>query len=162
MDFQICEMTTAYAIEISTWTYQEQYQIYSMDNTDECRSELLGGEYYAVIDSIGELVGYFCFGEAAQVPIGRTFGVYSTIKYKDIGLGMKPQFCGQGKGYDFISAGICFAKCELSASELRLTVARFNQRAIKVYDKIGFREKYSFVREANNEKTEFLVMYLEG
>ncbi len=57
--------------------------------------------------------------------------------------------------------GIGFARCMFSASALRLTVACFNQRAITEYEKTGFRERFSFIRETTKDRIDFLVMHLE-
>ena len=160
IDYKIIPMTTEYAAMISSWQYMNEYSLYSMDNTDACHSELLNGEYFVVLDNDVEPIGYFCFGESAQVPAGKQHGVYGSNLYMDIGLGMNPALCGHGKGHAFILSGIRYAKQRLAAPAFRLTVARLNQRAITVYTKIGFKEVHSFIRETANECMEFAVMCL--
>jgi RimJ/RimL family protein N-acetyltransferase len=56
----------------------------------------------------------------------------------DFGLGMKPELCGKGHGYAFVNLGLDFAGNTLNAKLIRLTVAAFNSRAIRVYESIGF------------------------
>ncbi|MED4585234.1 GNAT family protein [Brevibacillus choshinensis] len=75
----------------------------------------------------------------------------------DIGLGMKPELTGQGFGQAFLKWGIDFALQHYSPSQLRLSVAAFNQRAIRQYSKVGFREVGSF----QNKDVLFLVMTME-
>lgn len=148
------------ANQISKWVYQEPYSIYSMAGSDECIKELLDGLYYTVTDDKNNLVGYYCFGDAAQVPVGRQFGVYSDNDKTDIGLGINPNLCGKGLGYDFLEKGMSFARNQLSMKEFRLTVAVFNQRAIKVYERLGFRKVASFKRVMENSTIEFIVMII--
>jgi [ribosomal protein S18]-alanine N-acetyltransferase len=160
MEFIIEKMNYDRAKQISEWAYQEPYSIYCMDGSDECINELLDCLYYTVTDDKNNIVGYYCFGEAAQVPVGRQFGVYSDNDKTDIGLGINPNLCGKGLGYDFLKNGMSFASDQLSIKEFRLTVAVFNQRAIKVYERLGFRKVASFMRAIENSTIEFIVMIL--
>lgn len=75
-------------------------------------------------------------------------------------MGIKPNLCGQGLGLNFFSSGLEFARSKLSSKGFRLTVATFNQRAIKVYERIGFKKVNSFERISENGKIKFLVMIL--
>ncbi|GAA0180876.1 GNAT family protein [Clostridium sediminicola] len=160
MELNIKQMNYDEAKKISKWIYKESYSIYSMDESDNCINELLNGHYFSVSDRENNLVGYYCFGESAQVPVGNRFGVYDSEDITDIGLGIKPNLCGQGLGLDFLSSGLEFARNKLSAKGFRLTVATFNQRAIKVYQRVGFKKVNSFERISEIGKIEFWVMIL--
>ena len=76
----------------------------------------------------------------------------------DIGLGIKPNLCSKGLGFNFLCEGINFAKNKLLAKSIRLTVASFNKRAIKVYKRAGFEKVHSFERITETERTDFQVM----
>lgn len=158
MKLTIDAMSVEAAVLISRWVYPAPYSVYSQDASDDCRNELLDGNYFSVYDATGNLLGYYCVGEAAQVPAGKAFGVYDDTDITDIGLGMNPEFCGQGRGLDFVNAGLTFVREKFAATGFRLTVAVFNQRAIKVYEKAGFRQVNSFVRLSQPGEMEFLVM----
>lgn len=158
MELNIKPMNCDEAKQISKWVYKEQYSIYSMDGSEECINELLNGWYFSASDTKNALVGYYCFGEAAQVPAGNQFEVYASKDFIDIGLGIKPDLCGHGFGADFLTNGLEFAKKKLSVNGFRLTVAAFNKRAIKVYEKAGFKKVNSFYRISDAGKTEFWVM----
>lgn len=140
--------------DISTWQYKDEYYIYSMNQSQKLYDELLGGCYYAVEDENERLVGYFCTGDSAQVP--NECGVYADKSYTDIGLGLKPSMCGVGFGQDFVSAGLRYFSNTLNTNKFRLTVASFNTRAIKVYQRAGFLYKTSFVKPSSD--IEFYVM----
>lgn len=148
------------ARHISQWKYEDPYSIYSMDGSEECINELLNEFYYSALDENGQIVGYYCFGESAQVPAGNQFGAYDDNNVTDIGLGMCPEFCGQGAGSEFLSEGIRFAKENLNANRFRLTVANFNKRAIKAYKSGGFKEHMAFVRSSDKGNLEFITMIL--
>ena len=65
--YQILPMTEEYAKQISHWTYEGEYSIYSFQPDEETLAELLDGSYFAC--TFGqELVGYFCFGASATIP----------------------------------------------------------------------------------------------
>ena len=145
------------AEKIITWRYEEPFSIYNIEFSEENLEELVNGTYYSVHGS-NKLIGYFCFGEAAQVPAGKQLGVYNSKDFTDIGLGMRPDLCGQKLGYSFLREGLKFARSQLSANNFRLTVAAFNQRAIKVYRRSGFEKVTSFERIADKKKITFEVM----
>ena len=149
------------AKQISKWIYKEPYSIYSMEESEEGINEFLNGEYFSALNTKNELIGYYCFGDSAKVPAGNQYGVYDLKDITDIGLGIKPNLCGQGIGVDFLNAGLVFAKNKLSAEKFRLTVATFNERAIKVYTKSGFKKINSFERISECGNTKFIVMNLE-
>lgn len=161
MKFNIQLMNYEQAKQISKWIYKGPYSIYSMVESDECINELLDEGYFSVLDTQNQIVGYFCFGDSAKVPVGNKYGVYELKDTIDIGLGIMPDLCGQGIGYDFLKAGLDFAKNKFAVRKFRLTVAAFNERAIKVYAKLGFKEINSFERISEFGNTKFIVMNLE-
>ena len=153
-------MNTKIAFEISKWIYDGPYLLYSFQNTEETINELMNYEYYFANRNPGnELFGFFCFGEAALVPTYEK-EAYNEIAL-DIGLGMKPEFCGRGLGFGFLCAGLEFAKMNKleGRSKIRLTVADFNKRAIRLYEKAGFK----YVRSLKHDETgiKFNVMILD-
>lgn len=133
---RILQMTKPFALDISTWIYNEPYAIYSFQNNDETIAELISGEYYTYVDSQNRLMGYFCFGRSAQIPIENPEAY--TYDALDMGLGMKPSLCGKGLGLSFLNDGIAFAEKNFKPKQYRLTVASFNKRAIHLYEKAGF------------------------
>ncbi|AHA74613.1 GNAT family N-acetyltransferase [Bacillus thuringiensis] len=153
----IHKLTEEEANEINTWTYEEPYSLYSFSGEKEVIEELLDGTYYGCCDDQGEFIGYFCFGENAQVPGGRDTNVYGGEEAIDIGLGMKPALTGKGMGKEFFQAGIAFATKEFNANMFRLSVATFNTRAITLYKNIGFKQGLIFLSRGR----EFMLMEYE-
>lgn len=59
---------------------------------------------------------------------------------------------------EFLKAGIEFAESKYAPQKIMLSVATFNQRAVKVYRKIGFEEVDTFMQDTNGDSFEFLKM----
>lgn len=156
--YTIREMTIEEAKQIMNWKYEMPYSFYNMAEDDETLTELTDGSYFSVLDEQKSLVGFFCFGENAQVPGGRKAGLYTDETYIDIGLGLHPECTGKGMGKEFLEHGIAFGKSEHFGRGLRLSVATFNKRAIKVYKKTGFIPKEKFLNGPVDNQVEFLLM----
>ena len=134
--YHIEKMTLEHAEVISNWKYQDEYAIYSFQNDSETINELMTENYYACLDQENRLIGYFCYGKAAQIPTVEA-NVYDD-NMLDIGLGLSPELCGQKAGSAFLEAGMEYARAHWGTEAFRLSVADFNVRAIKVYTKVGF------------------------
>ena len=78
--------------------------------------------------------------------------------YLDIGLGMRPEFTGQGNGLNFIKAGLQFGIEKYDFSLYRLSVANFNKRAISLYKKVGFKPVTEFINKNGETTVEFIIM----
>lgn len=134
-NYHIEPMTREYAEKIANWAYEGEYAFYSGDGTvDESFQD---GDHFVCLDEQREAAGYFCFGKDARIPTKENFE-YSP-EYLDIGLGMRPDLCGRGWGADFIRLGLDYARKFYGKDRFRLSVASFNERAIKVYQRVGFR-----------------------
>lgn len=158
MEVSIVRMSERYARSIVDWCYKEPYDIYNMGGDEEGIRELQEGLYYAALASKNELIGFFCFEKWAQVSAGNSYGAYEDKNFVDIGLGMRPDLCGQGRGHEFIIEGIEFAKRIYGNKNIRLTVIRDNIRAIKVYEKIGFKPVMDFDRFDRYGNIKFMTM----
>ncbi len=130
--------------------------MYSFTPEDEdwlLRPEL---RYHAAFDEHQELVGYFCYGEDARIPAATELGLYADESLLDVGLGMRPDRTGQGLGPAFLSAGLEFGQRNFGPDGFRLTVAAWNSRAVRLYERSGFSATGAFtVQEAGRS---FLVM----
>lgn len=150
-------MTKESASEISQWTYPGIYSCYSFDGSNETLTELMNGEYYVASDNNNKVLGYICIGKSAQIPTLEK-DIYIDETVLDIGLGLNPALCGNGFGSKFLEDGISFTKQKFNASDYRLTVASFNQRAIKVYERIGFKYSRS-VHHAVSNMIFYIMLY---
>lgn len=138
----IVDMSPENAYSISQWHYDGIYSFYSHNGQNI--DSFMDGTHYACIDPHENLIGYFCFGTDARIPTIEE-NVYED-GFMDIGLGLRPDLCGDGLGITFLSHGLDYARKYLGYEKFRLSVAAFNDRAIKVYLKAGFCKK----REVTN------------
>ena len=155
MNLSFRSMDETSARETITWRYEPPYDFYNPDpdKAEETVQWFLdpNNAYYAITDDAGKLVGYCCFGIDARVP-GGDYNADSL----DIGLGMRPDLTGQGRGTDFFAAIMDFARRTFEPQALRITVAAFNRRAMRVYEKTGFRREQTFQRSGDG--MEFLIL----
>jgi ribosomal-protein-alanine N-acetyltransferase len=149
MQFRFRPMDEIHARAIANWHYDDIYAFYDMDQDIEDLEELLDprswrGKYCAVVNERDELVGFFCIEieDAAVV----------------LGFGLRPDCTGKGLGQAFVEAGLEYAKQEFDPATFRLSVATFNRRAIRVYERLGFKSDGVFMNETNGGQYEFLRM----
>lgn len=155
MKIAIYAMDQPAASEISSWKYAKPYDFYNVDD-DQGIEEFLNGSYFKILES-GVLTGYCCFGNSAVVPAGSQYGAYPNNGAVDVGLGMKPELTGRGRGSAFVSSILEFAQSEFGATLFRLTVAHFNERAIALYRKLGFQPIMVFP----SNDVEFITMEMK-
>ena len=90
----------------------------------------------------GEVVGFFEF--------------FYNDGVLEIGLGLHPDLTGRGDGLSIVMAGLSFATNKFAPRLFKLSVATFNVRAIKVYERSGFRKTRTFWNETNSSVYEFV------
>ena len=143
------------ARKIMDWHYESPYDIYDLSSPDpeDTLQYLLDPQnaFHAIHNQTGELEAFCSFGPDGQV----TGGDYSTPAL-DIGLGVRPDLTGQGHGSEFINAVIDFATQTYSPDRLRVTIAAFNRRAKRVWEKAGFQVVQNFQGGWTN--LEFVIM----
>lgn len=150
----IDKMTKEEAILISRWTYEGIYSLYSFIQDEETIQELMNGDYYSCRNEDSSLLGYFCFQGSARIPTLED-DAYA-LEALDMGLGMQPSECDQGKGRDFMMRGLKFAGILFGARRFRLTVACFNERAIHLYKQLGFKIQKEVTHAKSQQK--FYIM----
>jgi len=131
-------MTREWAGQIQEWTYGAPYDFYNQPPSEEGVAELM--TYQAIVEE-HELIGFYCIDSPAQVP-NSTYPYSSD--FTDIGLGMRPDLTGKGYGKSFVT--YVMERAMERRKPLRLTVASFNERAIHLYETVGFRTITSFER----------------
>lgn len=149
MHFSFRPMDETCARAIAAWHYEGATSFYDMEQDAEDLAELLDplswtDHYFAGMDAGGELVGFFYF-EAEQDVVS-------------IGLGLRPDLTGKGLGQAFCEAGLQFAREKFHPRTFALDVATFNQRAIKLYRKLGFEDCGVSLQQSNDGQYEFLHM----
>jgi len=149
MQFEFTPMTWRYAETIAHWRYSGIYAFYNLEQDPEDREEFLDptgwkDTYYAVLDESEALVGFFVFEREDEAIV--------------LGLGLSPDLTSRGLGAGFVEEGLQFARRTFKPMAFRLSVAVFNQRAIRVYERLGFITERVFQQETNGGTYEFVEM----
>jgi len=113
---------------LATWRYEPPYDFYDGDVEPVLNPE----RFFAARGDDGDMVGFLYFEPKGDV-----------LEY---GLGLRPDLTGCGLGLDFFRTGLEFGRQRYRPSFVRLYVAAFNERAIKVYERAGFRETGRHIR----------------
>lgn len=128
----IIPMTRKWAEQYVSYAYAPPYTFYNIPSAlrAEALFEILspapGDEWFAVIDDEVGMLGFYEY----------------TLRGSEIelGLGLAPQYTGQGRGRGFVLNSLRFIRSRYPdfTGRLVLRVADFNQRAIRVYEACGF------------------------
>lgn len=149
-------MDEAAARAILSWRYELPYDFYNI--TPALHGEALASfldpanAYYSLHDASGDLAAVCCFGPDAQVPGGDY-----AAEALDIGAGLRPDLTGRGLGGVLIRAILDFAREQQHPAVCRVTIAEFNQRAQRVWQKAGFCPAQTFARESDGQAFVLLV-----
>ena len=151
--YRFRQMEDEEATQISGWQYEPPYDFYDATSDPDDLQELLDAKrrkdaYFSVFDEDGALAGFFQFEKADN-----------TV---DVGLGMRPDLTGQGLGIEYLLAGLEFARERYSPDRFTLSVATFNERAIVVYERAGFRRGNEYMHHTNGGEYLFLSMTREA
>ena len=142
-------MSQRQARAVAAWQYDPPYDFYDAVADPEDLAELLDpvqreGRDFVVRSDPDGLVGFFMFKHEG-----------GTV---EVGLGLRPDLTGRGLGLSFLLAGLEFARERYAPAQFRLAVAAFNQRAIRVYERAGFRQGESYMHRTNGGEHLFLRM----
>ncbi|HEX5691485.1 MAG TPA: GNAT family protein [Roseiflexaceae bacterium] len=151
MSFEFRPLGWRDAQEIAAWRYDGIYAFYDTERTLVLGVVLLrpflnlaGIRFYAV-----DIAGDRCAGIFSFQRHGSTL---------TIGLGLRPALTGRGVGEGFLGAGLAFGTQVFRPETFRLTVAAFNQRAIRVYERAGFISRRRFAQWTRGGTREFIEM----
>lgn len=143
------------AREIVSWQYEAPYDIYNSapDRIEESVQGYLdpANKYFTIWSTADALIGFRCFGADARVP-GGDYGAEAL----DMGGGLKPDLTGRGLGAGFMEAAMEFAHRHFAPVAFRATVAAFNKRALRVCEKIGYKQASVFV--STHSGKEFVIL----
>ncbi len=152
-NIQIKPMDQTEALEIANkWKYPAPYNFYDMTADQEDYDEILNKEQrkntYFSVKNNNELVGFFCVFPKD----------YSSKNHIEMGIGMKPKLTGAGFGKSFVQLVVDYLNKHYFRPTIWLSVADFNQRAMKVYEQVGFRYIQKVQQEANGGEYTFVIM----
>lgn len=150
--------------EILNWRYEPPYDLYDMsigspDAIDlaEALDYFLQPQYHfqaMLRQPMAELAAFCSFGKDGQVQGGDY-----RAEAVDIGMGVHPHYTGHGLGAMFAGVAIEYAQKTFAPPRLRVTIAEFNQRAQKVWERHGFVPVHRFL--SNYGKRPFIIYVKE-
>lgn len=155
MSLNIQQLDEINARACALWHYEAPLNFYNL-NSDEIEQNVQyfldpQNNFYGIFEKL-EFIGFCSFGKDGQVDGGN----YSALAL-DIGMGIRPDMTGQGRGNYYVSAVLNFALREFNAPLFRVTIATFNQRALRVWSKAGFRPIDTFEHQPQGETFVILV-----
>jgi ribosomal-protein-alanine N-acetyltransferase len=124
----VAQATPEDLAELDVWRYEPPYDFYDGDEEPVRNPE----RYFIARDESGRLVGFYYFERKGEA-----------LEY---GLGLRPDLTGRGLGAAFFEHGLEWGRERYRPARVILAVAAFNERAIKVYERCGFRKTGSHVR----------------
>ena len=156
MKFIIKPMKYNLATKLVTWKYDPPYDVYNVVSDDlEAEAHYYAdaaNQYYSLETDNGDFVAFCCFGQEGRVPGGD----YST-QALDIGVGVRPDLTGKGMGVQYVEAILAFAAKTFETTTFRATIAKFNQRSQRVFQKLGFDVVDSFMKRGTRNKFIILI-----
>jgi RimJ/RimL family protein N-acetyltransferase len=127
---RIEDWTEAYAAEVATWHYEPPWDFYDIasDPADaaEMRDPANAEHYRGVLGHGGRLDAFWYFNWPEGVV--------------EVGIGLRPDLTGRGRGEPFLQAQLDYAAKQWRPQTFRLFVAAWNERAIRLYRRLGFEE----------------------
>jgi ribosomal-protein-alanine N-acetyltransferase len=152
MKFIFTPMNEKYANDvIANWHYDDVYSFYDMAADEADVRIFVDTKNWqnitkAVLNENDELVGWASF--------------YTENDEFWLSLGLRPDLTGRGLGEEFVTQCVKYAvsQYKLIKNTIKLAVALFNQRAIKVYQRAGFTETNRTVRDTHIGRVDFIEM----
>ncbi|MCT6890382.1 MAG: GNAT family N-acetyltransferase, partial [Lactobacillus sp.] len=103
--------------------------------------------YFQVLDTNDNLVAFFCLDPDKK-----------KREQVEVGLGLAPNLTGHGLGSEFITVIENFVKDNYDYKVIVLSVADFNLRAIKVYQRAGYVKRNTEMVHSNGGSYNFDIM----
>jgi ribosomal-protein-alanine N-acetyltransferase len=122
--------TDDHARDAVGWRYDPPYDFYDAESDPADAAEMfdpqLRERFRAVLDDDGRLEGFWHFRHDGDVV--------------EVGVGLRPDLTGRGRGGAFANAALDYARAEWSPRRFRLFVAAWNERSLSVCRTLGFEE----------------------
>jgi RimJ/RimL family protein N-acetyltransferase len=120
----------AYGPEVERWHYEAPYDFYDLASDPEdaaaMRDPARDEHRRAVLGEDGRLEAFWYFDWHGDVV--------------EVGIGLRPDLTGRGLGESFLRAQLEYASEQWRPRTFRLFVAAWNERAITLYERLGFAE----------------------
>ncbi|SFB59905.1 Acetyltransferase (GNAT) domain-containing protein [Cohnella sp. OV330] len=154
--FHIWPMSESDAAAVCEWRYPAPYEQFrwpswramTRDGKEFGDPEIRRRQYVSVCDENSALVGYAQF-----------FPLEGVVR---LGMGMRPDRCGQGGGAAFARAIALEAGSRYPGTQIDLEVETWNTRAVRAYEKAGFKVADQYSRQAAHGEVDVYCMVFCG
>jgi RimJ/RimL family protein N-acetyltransferase len=124
------EWNETHTVEVEAWHYEPPWDFYDLasdpDDAAAMRDPARNEHRRAVLGEDDRLEAYWYFDWHSDVT--------------EIGIGLRPDLTGRGLGESFLRAQLDYASSRWQPATFRLFVAAWNERAIRLYERLGFSE----------------------
>ena len=157
VSLQFCPLHRAHALAILSWRYPPPYDVYNLAPDD--LADLLNPQnaFFALMQPDNTLAGFCSFGPDGQVSGGR----YDATAL-DVGMGLHPDLIGQGQGQYYATAVVQYGRTRFGARHFRITIATFNLRAQRLWQRLGFEPVEQFCRTGSHQTFVIMVGAIAG
>jgi RimJ/RimL family protein N-acetyltransferase len=128
--YRLEPLTVEQGEAMASWRYPGPWSTYDVTGAIDPAEG-----FYAVLDETDDVIGYACFGVEARVP-----GFEETPGVLDVGVGMRPDLVGQGRGRAFATAVLEHGVAVTGTGRLRAVVQDWNARSLRLLAALGFTE----------------------
>ena len=133
---KVVEWNDTHSQEVEPWHYEPPYEFYDLASDPEDlasnRDSTRHKHRRAVLGEDGSLEAFWYFDWHGDVT--------------EVGIGLRPDLTGRGLGESFLEAQLEYASSHWQPATFRLYVASWNERAIRLYERLGFHEVARDVR----------------
>lgn len=124
------EWNETHTREVEAWHYEPPWDFYDLASdpadAEAMRDPARAVHRRAVVGEAGRLEAFWYFDWHGDVV--------------EVGIGLRPDLTGPGLGESFLRAQLAYASRHWGPATFRLFVASWNERAIRLYERLGFRE----------------------
>ena len=148
------QMTLEDAKEVCSWDYPGEYRVYNNSweeaagkNMSYAKEQVRASEFWSLVQD-RELVGFFRLHPDEESVM--------------LGLGLRPDLCGQGNGRLLLEYAIQTFQNHHPNVNLHLMVREWNERAIRCYASSGFVQTGCRKMKTPSGEADFLCMEYRG
>ena len=135
-DVEIRPFRDREAAGVAAWKYPPPFDLYDGNPAqadDYLAVDAEGFGFYALVHPDDEVVGFCCFGPEARVR-----GQHPTPGVVDLGGGVRPDLVSQRIASGLLPTVIEYAQTRFTPRKMRVAVAAFNERSLRLCRSAGF------------------------
>jgi len=145
--FKLVPMTERHAAAIASWRYPQPYERYNSEPWERLSVEGIGmadpvirEKQFRSVLRHGDLCGF-----AQWFPLYAEHTQDAAPSIIRLGVGLRPDLCGRGLGADFVAFIAEETAKQHPGAAIDLEVAADNLRAIRAYERAGFRKTDEYI-----------------